>query len=168
MSAQDRTFMKNFALVIAGLMIFTLLIILVAMNLNSLASHPADEGLPSQVEERMAPVGSVYAGESGREALTQAEAAAPAMAAAFDGSLDGEMIYNNVCLACHGAGVAGAPKLLAAEWSTRTEQGMDTLVTHAVEGYQGSAGYMPPKGGRMDLTEEQVRATVQWMVDNLE
>jgi cytochrome c5 len=46
-------------------------------------------------------------------------------------------------------------------------QGMDTLVKHAVEGYQGPAGLMPAKGGNPSLTNEQVASTVQWMVDNL-
>jgi cytochrome c5 len=44
---------------------------------------------------------------------------------------------------------------------------MDTLLKHAIEGFTGNAGIMPPKGGNPSLTDEQVQATVQWMVDNL-
>lgn len=171
MSRQDRIFLKNFALVIAGLMAFTLVIIVVALNLNERASRPENADRAAAVEERLRPVGQVYAGEAGQEALAQAQAEAKegeAVAAAFDGSLDGETIYQNVCAACHTAGVAGAPKLVQAEWDARIGQGMDTLVEHAITGYQGPAGYMPPKGGRIDLTDEQVRTTVQWMIDNLE
>ena len=169
MSEQDRIFMKNFTLVIIGLMVFTVVIILVAANMNSLSGRPDNPNRVTSLEARIAPVGKVYAGEAGAAALEQAQSQQATMqVAAFDGSLDSEMIYNNVCSACHTAGVAGAPKLEQAAWGARLEQGMDTLVAHAVEGYTGSAGYMPAKGGRTDLSDEQVRVTVQWMVDNLQ
>jgi cytochrome c5 len=77
-----------------------------------------------------------------------------------------EQVYNTACAACHEAGIAGAPKMGdAAAWAPRIEQGMDTLATHAIKGFQGSAGYMPPKGGRPDLSDDAVRAAVQHMVD---
>jgi cytochrome c5 len=44
---------------------------------------------------------------------------------------------------------------------------MDTLVRHAIEGFQGQAGYMPPRGGNSTLTDQQVRDAVQYMVDQL-
>ena len=50
----------------------------------------------------------------------------------------------------------------------RIAQGADTLHKHAIEGFQGNAGIMPAKGGNPALTDEQVIATVQWMVDNLQ
>ena len=87
---------------------------------------------------------------------------------AYGGTLDGATIYQNLCGGCHTAGVAGAPKLVAAAWTARIAQGMDVLHAHAIEGYQGDAGIMPPKGGNPALTDEQVVATVDWMVENLE
>jgi len=57
---------------------------------------------------------------------------------------------------------------VSAEWTARIAQGMDVLHTHAIEGYQGSAGLMPAKGGNPALTDEQVVATVDWMVENLQ
>lgn len=78
----------------------------------------------------------------------------------------GESIYKANCFACHGAGVAGAPRLGdSANWAPRIEQGMDVLHTHAIEGYQGESGYMPPKGGFTSLSDEQVKAAVQYMVE---
>ena len=91
-----------------------------------------------------------------------------AVAAAFDGSLDGEMIYNNVCAACHTSGAGGAPKLIAAEWEGRLEQGMDAMVANAIAGFMGEKGLMPAKGGRADLSDEQVKATVEFMAAHLE
>ncbi len=87
--------------------------------------------------------------------------ASPSLAAA-----DGKATYEASCQLCHAAGVAGAPKLEDTEgWAARIEQGMDLLVEHAIKGYQGSAGYMPPKGGNMSLSDEDVKAAVEYMVE---
>ena len=62
---------------------------------------------------------------------------------------------------------AGAPKFGdAAAWADRISKGIDTLTEHAINGFQGSAGFMPPKGGRADLSDDAVKAGVQYMVDN--
>ena len=80
---------------------------------------------------------------------------------------DGKATYDTSCAACHGQGVAGAPKLGdAADWKDRSAQGMESLVEHAIKGYQGKAGYMPPKGGFANLSDDQVREAVTYMVDN--
>ena len=69
------------------------------------------------------------------------------------------------CLACHGAGVGGAPVPGDADaWAERVAQGMDVLKDHAINGYQGSVGYMPAKGGRVDLSDEEVASAVEYMV----
>ncbi len=170
MSDQDRTFMKNFALLIAGLAVFTVVIILASIQLNKQTSRPNNPDKLAALEARIAPIGSAYAGETGAAALAAAQAAAAADVPqlAFDGSTDGSLIYNNVCSACHTSGVAGSPKLEKAAWEPRLAQGMDTVLQHAIEGFQGSAGLMPARGGRMDLSDEQVSATVQWMIDQLQ
>ncbi|HKK04406.1 MAG: c-type cytochrome [Gammaproteobacteria bacterium] len=89
-------------------------------------------------------------------------ALAPAQA---DELSKGEEVFKNACIACHGAGVAGAPKLGdKAAWSDRIAKGMDTLDDHALHGFKGNSGFMPPKGGRMDLSDEDVKAAVAYMV----
>jgi cytochrome c len=94
------------------------------------------------------------------------EEAAGADAAAVDPNL-GQDVYQQACATCHKGGLAGAPVVGdAGQWQARTAQGMDVLVEHAVNGYQGSAGYMPPKGGQVQLTDDEVAAAVQYMVDN--
>jgi len=63
---------------------------------------------------------------------------------------------------CHGSGVAGAPKLDDKEsWAKRLEQGMDTVVKHAIDGYMGENGMMPPKGRKLKITEEKVKNAVK-------
>ncbi|HFC52823.1 MAG TPA: cytochrome c5 family protein [Gammaproteobacteria bacterium] len=77
----------------------------------------------------------------------------------------GEEIYKQVCFACHDAGVAGAPKIGdKAAWEPRIAKGMDTLHKHAIEGFTGDAGAMPPKGGRTDLSDEAVMSAVDYLV----
>ena len=74
----------------------------------------------------------------------------------------GEAVYSGLCAACHGAGVAGAPKVGDKKaWGPRIAQGFDTLVKHATEGYKG----MPPKGGDAALDPQEVARAAAWMAD---
>lgn len=74
-------------------------------------------------------------------------AAAPAAAAAAPAAASadvGKKVYDQVCAACHAAGVAGAPKFGdKAAWAPRLKEGMDTVHNYALKG----KGVMPPKGG---------------------
>ncbi len=77
----------------------------------------------------------------------------------------GEEIYKQACFACHDAGVAGAPKLGdKAAWEARIAQGEATLDKHAIEGFTGESGTMPPKGGRTDLSDEDIKNAVAYMM----
>ena len=55
----------------------------------------------------------------------------------------------------------------SANWAPRIEQGLETMRTHAVEGYTGSAGYMPPKGARLDLSDQEVYDAVDYMLSEI-
>jgi len=80
---------------------------------------------------------------------------------------DGEKVYNQYCMACHAQGVAGAPQFGDKEaWAGRLEKDLATLYEHAINGFQGEAGVMPPKGGFANLSDEQVKAGVDYMVEN--
>ena len=66
---------------------------------------------------------------------------------------------------CHAVGVAGAPKFSNKDdWAPRIAQGIDTLHQHALKGFMGKVGMMPPKGGRADLPDEDIMAAVDYMV----
>ena len=62
--------------------------------------------------------------------------------------------------------MAGAPKLGdKSAWKPRIAQGIDTLIKHAENGYTGPDGnHMPARGGNPSLSDEQIAATVKWMV----
>ena len=79
----------------------------------------------------------------------------------------GKKTFQTACMACHGTGIAGAPKMGdKAAWKDRVTQDMATLESHALKGYKGKTGMMPPKGGRMDLKDADVKAAVAYMVNN--
>ena len=116
------------------------------------------------VDERLQPFSQVYLPDDDLSAAgpVVAEAARPEPVAA---TLSGPQVYNEACIACHGSGIGGAPVVGdAGAWQGRLDQGTETLYKHAIEGYTGSSGYMPPKGGRLDLSDEEVEAAVDYMV----
>jgi cytochrome c5 len=76
----------------------------------------------------------------------------------------GKATYNAACVACHGAGIGGAPKVGdKAAWAARIKQGDAVLYEHAIKGFQGKAGVMPPKGGST-ASDAEVKAAVDFMV----
>ncbi|MCB1737917.1 MAG: cytochrome c5 family protein [Gammaproteobacteria bacterium] len=110
----------------------------------------------SAVANTAAAVAGNVADAAGNAATAVSDAVAPATDDAH-----GKAIYGKACVACHSVGVAGAPRLGdKAAWSARVAQGVDTLHKHALQGFRG----MPPKGGRMDLSDSDVAAAVDYMV----
>ncbi len=74
----------------------------------------------------------------------------------------GQKIYEKTCAACHNTGVAGAPKTGdKAAWSAYSAEDIDGLLQVAITG----AGAMPPRGGNPDLSDEDVRAAVIYILD---
>jgi cytochrome c5 len=166
----DLDFLKKFSLVIGFLAALTLGLILFARHLHHAQPQPADPTAAARVHARIAPAGAVYAGATGAAAQAAAAIAAAKAAAsqvAYGGTLDGAVIYNNLCAGCHTSGAGGAPMLTAAGMGARVGKGKDLLYQHAIEGFTGSAGVMPAKGGNAGLTDAQVTATVDWMLANL-
>lgn len=77
----------------------------------------------------------------------------------------GKKTFGSVCSMCHAAGVAGAPKPGdKADWGPRIAQGNDVLYKHALEGFNGSKGAMPARGGSTSLPDDAVKAAVDYMV----
>ncbi len=168
--SNDVLFLKHFSMVIAFLIGVALLLIILAYSIGSQQPRDQDPGAQARLAERIKPVGAVYAGSSGAAAAAAAAEAARAAAGskvAYDGTLDGQVIYDKLCAACHSTGAGGSPTLDHAHWDARLAQGTETLVKHAIDGFQGSAGLMPARGGNPDLSDAQVEAAVSWMMDHL-
>lgn len=169
MRNHDLVFLKRFSQIIAALVGMTVVLILIGLYLNSKKVQDPNPIAEARIVERIRPLGGVYAGETGAAAAAAAAQVAAAAAASggapYGGTLDGGVIYQNLCSACHANGAGGAPAPTAAAWAPRIAQGLDVLVKHATEGFQGQAGIMPARGGNARLTDEQVAASVQYMVD---
>jgi cytochrome c5 len=151
-----------------------------ALALGATTVHAEDR---SAVLERIKPVGQVaITGQPEPAAKPESEpaakpAAAPQAAAApaaetapaaspqvaqAGGAKSGESIYNTKCMACHMTGAAGAPKLEdKANWQPRIAKGKDALYLSAVN---GTSKGMPPRGTCMECSDDELKATVDWMV----
>jgi len=166
-ASHDRKFFDTFMLVLGILLGVTVGLIILARIIagpNVLMGKKEDPVFQQEVQARIGPVARVAVAGEDNSALAAPAAATEAAVAIED--LPGETVYNQACVACHGAGIAGAPKLGdAAAWAPRIAQGIDTLHTHALQGYQGKGGYMPPKGGRTDLSDQSVINAVDYIVD---
>jgi len=157
----DKVFIRNISIVITILVVFTITIAFLAKDVGTQQPEDKNPSRATTIEERIKPVADVYEGEAGAAAIEQAAASAGTeKKVAFDGSLDGEMIYQNVCSACHATGAAGAPQLGSPAMAERMQKGEDTLVQNALNGLNA----MPPRGGRADLSDEQIRAAVEFMI----
>ncbi len=153
------------------LIVLTLALLGFAAYMHSTMPVDVNTAKAAQVAERIAPLGADYAGSTGQAAMAAAAESAKAAAAsqvAYGGTLDGSVIFGQLCTGCHTSGAAGAPKLEKAAWAARLPQGIATLVSHAINGYKGPDGnMMPAKGGNPALTDAQVEATVKWMVSQI-
>ncbi|MCC2955033.1 c-type cytochrome [Massilia sp. IC2-477] len=128
-----------------------------------------EPAVPAPAAANAAPVAAEAAPATAAAAAAPAAAApvpaaAPAAAPALASADTGKALYNSACIACHGAGIAGAPKVGdKAAWAARIGQGNAVLYEHAIKGFQGKAGMMPPKGGST-APDADVKAAVDYMV----
>ncbi len=91
--------------------------------------------------------------------------AASLIAVSTSAQADGKDVFNGGCAACHASGVAGAPKVGDKDaWAARVTQDIEVIYSNAINGFQGATGVMPPKGGFMNLTDEEIKAAVDYMV----
>jgi cytochrome c5 len=125
-----------------------------ALSVGSASAAMLPQQSNDEIKERIAPIAQVR--------VAGANAAASGGGAASARS--GDAVYNKFCTACHTSGVLGAPKINdAADWEPRLAQGMDTVLKHAVEGFNA----MPPKGTCNDCSEEEIQAAIDYMIADI-
>ena len=167
MSKQDSHFFNNFSLVLGILFAVTLGLFAFARHVG--AEHQGkqvttDPRYEESVKERLQPVDRVAVAGQDNSALKIEATGSAAPAAALPA--DGAAAYQAACTACHGAGIAGAPKVGdKAAWGPRVAQGKDTLYKHAVEGFTGKTGVMPAKGGQTAWPDDLVKQAVDHMLE---
>ena len=157
----DKVFIRNISLVVVVLILFTFSIAFLARDVGFKDETANNPSRMTTTEERIRPVADVYTGEAGAAAIEAAAVTSVTeMKVAFDGSLDAEMIYASVCSVCHATGAAGAPIPGSPLMVERAGKGADALTQSAINGLNA----MPPRGGRADLSDEQVRGIVEYMI----
>jgi cytochrome c5 len=160
-----KSYAMNVSIILGASVVLLLFIFVLVAHHRSVADRvrldsSALRSTASSVAERIKPVGqvSVQSAETQPEPVKNATAASPPVR-------DGQQVYKATCVVCHGAGIAGAPKLGdKGQWAKHIAKGADTLYASAVNGVQGSAGVMPARGGNPVLSDAEVRAAVDYMV----
>lgn len=169
MSAQDSKFFNIFSLVLGILIVITLILFALArlVGENTQRAHvKLEPKYVAAVESHLTTARVAVAGQDNSALAIRPVGGGDAPALAMP--VDGPGVYAAVCGACHSNGIAGAPRTGdRGAWAARVAQGKDTLYRHSIEGYQGSAGVMPARGGRADLSDDLVRAAVDHMVGQL-
>jgi len=164
-SNQDHKFFDLFILIIVVLVgISIILFFLARFVVDQTEDLTTDTMYQEKLEERIKPVGRAALPWDEPEQASAAIASV-AVATPVATTLSGPQVYNAACVSCHGTGIAGAPEVGdAAAWTDRIATGMDQLTKHAIDGFQGNTGYMPPKGGRTDLSDQEISSAVEYMV----
>lgn len=168
---RDQQFFDMYSLVLGVLAFIGLGLYVLSMKMSEMTQdvYTSDtEEYKGAVAARLKPFGEAYLpGDEIPSHETQVAEAAPAVP--VEAVLSGPQVFNEACIACHGSGIGGAPTLNdTANWESRIAQGMDVLNDHAVNGYTGDAGYMPPKGARTDLSDAEIHEAVEYMVSEVE
>ena len=164
-SDKDRVFFYNYSIVIGLLAVMIIIFLVLALYLGVDEDAVALKQ-STKVSANTVPVGVVNLLDEDAEAV---EAATVATVAAIEEPLDmGQRVYNGLCISCHN-GLPNIPKVGdKVAWESRIAQGMALLYEHSIKGFISEGGLiaMPPKGGNMNLTDEEVKAAVDYMVAN--
>jgi len=164
---QDQQFFDSFMLVIGILMgaAVGLFFLVRAISIDTQGLYVTeDPTVQAAIEERLRPVGRVLMMGDAELAAAAAAVATPTPVATV---MTGPQVYNAACIVCHQPpGTGGAPPVGdVAAWAPRIAQGNDKLYMHALMGYTGEKGFMPPKGGRVDLSDDEIKAAVDYLVE---
>lgn len=154
MEKQDKDVLAKVTLVIGILVIFAVVAVLIARLLSVKTPSSTDDSESdgfaqmqlASIDERIAPVGQVVTGKIATGPVIRS----------------GKEIVESTCNSCHNTGVLGAPKMGdTADWGTRFSQGMETIMTNAIDGIGG----MPARGGDSNLSDENLKKAVVYMLE---
>lgn len=165
-SSNSPKYLIGSLIVIAILFLIAKLILsnMLAVADGVLEPEPMDA---AAIEERIKPVAQENIGEeqiaaAPAPAAAEEDAAADDAAGAEENSV-GKQVYNQVCSVCHSTGMMNSPRFgNADDWAPRLEQGMETVYAHALNGLN----MMPARGGNPTLSDDEVKAAVDFMISS--
>ena len=162
---QDKIFFRNFTLTLAFIVVMMITFYVIAAMVTNEGENAKTNVNTISVAELTKPVGQVaVAGEKLEDTVVQNEIVADA--SAVGKSINGESIYN-----CHGIAALAAmiPQTGdTAAWEPRVKKGIDVLYASAINGYTGELGMMPAKGGNLALSDEEVKAAVDYIINQVQ
>lgn len=167
METTDRHFAKTFGIVVAGLLVMTVFILIIANLIGGEAQ--GDKVSQAQIDranERIKPVGRLNLKseqkEKAAQPLTTSVASADSKKSESPvGENTGKQVYDGLCHTCHASGLLNAPVFGdTEEWSKRLSKGREALYDAALHGLRA----MPAKGGDPSLSDDRVKAAVDYMI----
>lgn len=164
---QDKAFFRNYSIVLGILAVLIVVFLFVArLVVPNDAVNPAQES--SAAAENTVPVGEIrLTGEAlpQEKVIEEVVSEAEVVSETMD---PGKRVYSGLCFSCHGTGLPGIPQFGdKAAWATRIAQGKDKLYENALNGFTGASGMpMPAKGGNPGLSDDEVKAAVDYMIAN--
>ena len=162
----DKKFANTLKMIVGVLVGSTVAVLAIANTLISDADYSRSTIIQEDIEDRIKPVGSVHVVNGDKVANNTSETSVShTNNAAEPTGLSLEQLYNQACAACHMSGVLNAPKLGdKAGWELRIKKGVDQLYASAINGI----GVMPPKGGRVDFSDDDIRKIVDYMLQSVQ
>jgi cytochrome c5 len=154
----DREFYKIFSIVMIFIIVLTILIAILSNVFASYSLHPSEQykkEIQKRTDQRTKPVANINLASN-----PTIKQETPIITASSS-KLSGEEVYNVVCMSCHTSGVAGAPVIgKSDQWAERIAQGKQSLYSNAINGI----GVMPAKGGASNLSDDNIKAAVDYII----
>ena len=166
---QDQRFFRNYSLIIGLLAVMVLIFISMGLILGTNKESYLQQRV-NVVAERTAPVGKVHI--AGVSPASDGGEAGAAMIAETHEEM-GQRVYGSLCFTCHGTpeGAGGLPNIPhfgdLESWAPRIAQGAALLYERALNGFTGESGIpMPARGGNPSLSDDEIKAAVDFIVSN--
>ncbi len=163
----DNQFTTTMMTILGVLIALTVVILIIANTLIPGSNYSQDSLIQGSIEDRIQPIGTLaIAGITPVNASEGSDGSASTNVATNDAagaSKSAEDLYT-ACAVCHNTGILNSPKLGdKAGWGTRVAKGVDALYASAINGING----MPPKGGRADYSDDDIKKVVDYMLESV-